>query len=284
MPLLALVAILLAALCHASWNLAAKRAADCRYFVWIYSLIAVVIWLPVVIWVFSATHPVFGAPQYFALIGTAVLHLGYSLSLQAGYRAADLSVVYPVARGLGPVLSFVGAAIFLQEKPGITSITGLLLVITGIVLVTGLLHKGRQLSVSGLSWGVVTGTFIASYTLNDGYAVKVLMLHPLVVDITGNIFRVLVLSPGAINNRDRAFTEIKQYWRPAMMVSVLGTIGYVLVLFAMKIAPVSHIAPARELSMLVGTYLGARVLKEAVTTERVIGAACIVGGVVTLAF
>lgn len=284
MPLLALVAILLAALCHASWNLAAKRAADCRYFVWIYSLIAVVIWLPVVIWVFSATHPVFGAPQYFALIGTAVLHLGYSLSLQAGYRAADLSVVYPVARGLGPVLSFVGAAIFLHEKPGITSITGLLLVITGIVLVTGLLHKGRQLSASGLSWGVVTGTFIASYTLNDGYAVKVLMLHPLVVDITGNIFRVLVLSPGAISNHDRAFTEIKQYWRPAMMVSVLGTIGYVLVLFAMKIAPVSHIAPARELSMLVGTYLGARVLKEAVTAERVIGAACIVGGVVTLAF
>ena len=284
MPLLALCAVLLAAVFHASWNLAAKRAADCKHFVWIYSVIAVIIWLPLAIYIFVITHPVFDTPQRFALIGTAVLHLGYSLSLQAGYRAADLSVVYPVARGSGPVLSFIGAAILLHETPGLTSITGLLLVIAGITLVTGLWHKGKEISASGLSWGIITGTFIAAYTLNDGYAVKVLMLHPLVVDITGNIFRVLVLSPGAINDRLRSFVEFKQYWRPAMIVSVFGTIGYVLVLFAMKVAPISHVAPARELAMLIATYFGARVLKEAVTIERVIGAACIVGGVIALAF
>jgi drug/metabolite transporter (DMT)-like permease len=68
------------------------------------------------------------------------------------------------------------------------------------------------------------------------------------------------------------------------MVSTFGTVGYVLVLFAMKVAPVSHVAPAREVAMLIGTYFGARVLKEAVSIERVIGAACIVGGVVALAF
>ena len=284
MPLIALCAVLLAALMHASWNLAAKRAADCKHFVWIYSVIAVVIWLPVSIWIIVTTHLELDTPQRFALIGTAVLHLGYSLSLQAGYRAADLSVVYPVARGTGPVLSFIGAAIFLHEAPGVTSITGLLLVITGIALVTGLFHKGKTLSASGLSWGFITGSFIAAYTLNDGYAVKILLLNPLVVDITGNVFRVLVLTPSALSDRPRAFTEFKQYWRPAMIVSVFGTIGYVLVLFAMKVAPVSHVAPARELAMLVATYFGMRVLKEAVTIERIIGAACIVGGVVALAF
>ena len=284
MPFLALVAVLLAACMHASWNLAAKHAAGCRHFVWIYSVGAVFIWLPPTLWIIATTHPVFDTAQRFALIGTAILHLGYSLSLQSGYRAADLSIVYPVARGTGPVLSFIGAAIFLHETPGVTSVAGLILVITGIVLVTGLLHQGKKISARGLSWGIVTGTFIAAYTLNDGWAVKTLLIHPLIIDSVGNLFRAIVLSPSALSNRTQLWSEIKQYYRPALMVSTFGTVGYVLVLFAMKVAPVSHVAPAREVAMLIGTYFGARVLKEAVTVERVIGAMCIVGGVVALAF
>jgi drug/metabolite transporter (DMT)-like permease len=68
------------------------------------------------------------------------------------------------------------------------------------------------------------------------------------------------------------------------IVSVLGPLGYILVLFAMQIAPISHVAPARELSTLIGAYFGARVLKEKAAPSRLIGATCIVAGVVSLAF
>lgn len=284
MPPLALCAILLAAITHATWNMAAKRAAHSHHFVWIYSLGSMVLWGPAVAWILIQTQPTFGLWQCVALLGTAFFHLGYSLALQAGYRAADLSVVYPVARGSGPVLSFLGGALLLNEAPGIFAVAGLLLVVLGIVLVTGLLHKHLLSYRTGLYWGLMIGVFIAAYTLNDGWAVKVLLIHPLLVDYTGNVFRVLVLTPKAMSDRARLLPEIKQYIAPALTVSVLGPIGYVLVLFAMKIAPISHVAPARELSTLVGMYFGARLLKENVTPERVLGAVCIVGGVLSLAF
>jgi drug/metabolite transporter (DMT)-like permease len=284
MPPLALCAILLAAITHATWNMAAKRAAHARHFVWMYSLGSVLLWAPVVAWIFVKTKPIFDSWQCLALLGTACFHLGYSLALQAGYRAADLSVVYPIARGSGPVLSFLGGALLLHETPSASAMLGLLLVVMGIVLVTGLLHKHLLTYRTGLYWGLVIGVFIAGYTLNDGWAVKVLLIPPLLIEYTGNVFRVLVLTPKTLADKTPLMPEIKQYFVPALTVSVLGPIGYVLVLYAMKIAPISHIAPARELSTLVGMYFGARLLKENVTPERIVGALCIVSGVLALAF
>ncbi len=284
MPPLAVCAVLLAAITHATWNLAAKRAAHSHHFVWIYSLGSVVLWGPAVAWIVIQTRPTFDSWQCLALLGTAIFHLGYSLALQAGYRAADLSVVYPVARGTGPVLSFIGGAFLLNETPGILALIGLLLVVLGIVLVTGLLHRHLLTLRTGLYWGLTIGVCIATYTLNDGWAVKILLIHPLLVDYSGNVFRLIVLTPRTIAGSDNLIAEIKQYLVPALTVSVLGTIGYVLVLFAMKIAPISHVAPARELATLVGMYFGARMLRERITIERIFGAVCIVGGVISLAF
>lgn len=284
MPPLALCAVLLAAVTHATWNMAAKRAAHARHFVWMYSLGSLIVWGPVVAWILMHAQLTFGLWQCVALLGTACFHLGYSLALQAGYRAADLSVVYPVARGSGPLMSFLGGALLLHETPGVFSLLGLLLVVLGIVLITGLMHKHILTYRTGLYWGLLIGAFIAAYTLNDGWAVKVLLIHPLLIEYTGNLFRVIVLSPKALADRAQLMPEIKQYIAPALTVSLLGPVGYVLVLYAMKIAPISHVAPARELSTLVGVYFGARMLKENVTLERMLGAMCIVGGVFSLAF
>ena len=74
------------------------------------------------------------------------------------------------------------------------------------------------------------------------------------------------------------------YAKPAAVVGILGPLGYILVLFAMRIAPMSHVAPARELSTLVGTYFGSRLLREKAVPARLVGALCIVVGVVSLAF
>lgn len=137
--------------------------------------------------------------------------------------------------------------------------------------------------MSGVLYGLGTGCFIAAYTVNDGWAVKFLMISPVIVDYFGNFVRMLVLAPKAWRRRAEVRKEFPLYRKPALVVSVLGPMGYILVLYAMQLAPISHVAPARELATLVGTFLGARLLKEKAAPSRIAGACCIVAGVISLA-
>ena len=283
MTILALSLVLLAALTHASWNIYAKFAAESRHFVWLFSAGSVLIYGPVVIAVLIVERPVFEARHWLALAATSVLHLLYSLSLQTGYRHSDLSVVYPIARGTGPLLSFIGAGLLLGEAPTAQSVAGLLLIVGGILLVAGLVGHHRRAPGVGVFYGLLTGALIAAYTLNDGWAVKVLLISPFVIDFTGNLFRMVVLAPRAWRDRARVALEARIYRKPVIIVSVLGPLGYILVLFAMRLAPISHVAPARELSTLVGAWFGSRLLREDSGPWRIVGAALIVAGVISLA-
>ena len=283
MPLIALLAVLLAAATHATWNLYAKRAAGSRHFVWLFSTASAILYSPIIAWILITQRPHFEFMHWVALVATAFLHLGYSLMLQAGYRASDLSLVYPLARGSGPLLSFFAAVILLGEPLTWVGVIGVLLVVCGILLVSGMLSEHHKAPRAGIVFGLGTGAFIAAYTINDGWAVKVLLISPFLVEYVGNVFRCAVLGPRAWIDRSRLREEIREYWKPALVVSVLGPIGYVLVLYAMRVAPVSHVAPTRELATLIGTYFGARLLRERAAPSRIIGAACIVLGVISLA-
>ena len=284
MPALALIAVLLAAVTHSTWNLYAKKAAGSRHFVWLYSVGSIVLYLPIIAWIMVYERPHLGTIQYLALTATAVLHTGYSLVLQAGYRTSDLSLVYPIARGSGPLLSFVGATVLLGEQPTVLAGLGLVLIVAGILLVAGLTREPHRAPKAGIFFGLLTGLFIAGYTVNDGWSVKSLALSPFIIDFSGNLIRVLVLTPLALRDLPGVVREARVYAKPAAVVGVLGPLGYILVLFAMRIAPISHVAPARELSTLVGTYFGSRLLREKAVPARLAGAVCIVVGVVSLAF
>jgi drug/metabolite transporter (DMT)-like permease len=280
---LAIAAVLLAALTHATWNLAAKRAAGSRHFVWLYSLGSVVIYAPAVAWVLISQQPQFRLAHWLALLMTGLLHMGYSLILQAGYRVSDLSLVYPLARGTGPLLSFFAATFLLHEPATIVSVLGVLLIVGGILMVSGLTSEPHKAPRAGIALGMLTGVFIAGYTINDGWAVKSLMLSPFIIDFTGNLLRLGMLAPMALKDRAVLMAEAKAYRAPVLIVAVLGPLGYILVLYAMKHAPIGHVAPMRELATLIGTYFGARLLKEQVTPVRLTGALLIVSGVVALA-
>jgi drug/metabolite transporter (DMT)-like permease len=284
MTLFALCLVLLAALTHACWNISAKHAAESRHFVWLFSAGSVIIYGPIVVGVVLVEQPQFGPQHWLALAATSVLHLLYSITLQRGYRHSDLSVVYPIARGTGPLLSFIGAVILLGEAATAQSVLGLVFIVSGILLVAGLVGHHERAPGVGVFYGLLTGVFIAAYTLNDGWAVKVLMISPFVIDLTGNLFRTLVLAPRAWRDRAQVAIEARVYRRPVIIVSVLGPLGYILVLFAMRLAPVSHVAPARELSTLVGAWFGSRLLRESSGPWRIAGAALIVAGVISLAW
>jgi drug/metabolite transporter (DMT)-like permease len=134
-----------------------------------------------------------------------------------------------------------------------------------------------------LLWGVATGTTIALYTITDACAVTRLTVAPLLVEYAGNLFRAIVLSKRSWEQQSTLRLEYSQCWPGAFGIAVLTPVGYVLTLWAMKLAPVSRVAPVREMSMMIGMYFGVRFLKASHIARRLIGSALIAGGVAALA-
>jgi drug/metabolite transporter (DMT)-like permease len=282
LPILAIFLILLAAFAHSTWNFLAKRASSNRHFIWFSSVAETVLLLPLAIWIVADSWPHLGGKAAILLLATGVLHLLYAESLLRGYRAGDLSVVYPLARGTGPLLSFFGAMLVLGERPSVLAGVGAFLVTSGVLMLAAP-SRVQPHQWAAPCWGIATGLTIACYTLVDGYAVKTLVLSPILVEYAGNLFRVIVLSTRAWQRRTSLSTEYRECWKEALGVAVLTPTGYILVLFAMRIAPVSHIAPAREMSMMIGAYLGTRFLGEGQYARRLAGSLLIASGVLALA-
>lgn len=273
-----------AAFAHAAWNFLAKRASHNKNLIWFSSVTEALLFAPVAIWVLTNTWSRLGLKAVAFLFATGVMHLLYSESLLRGYQSGDLTVVYPLARGTGPLLSFVGAVVLLHERPSMVGALGAVLVTLGILLSSGGLAAIRRGGKHAeLFWGVATGCTIACYTLVDGYSVKVLLISPLLVEYAGNFFRTILLLGGAYRRRALLSGEYIQCWKEATGIAILTPVAYILVLYAMRLAPISHIAPVREMSMMVGMYLGARFLSEGQVVRRFIASALIVAGVAALA-
>ena len=291
MPASALALVLAAALLHALWNVAAKKAGGDRHFALICALGVVLLWAPVAAWSGFASAGRWGWTEWGLIVFSALVHVAYFLALLRGYRLADLTVVYPIARGSGPLLSAVGAALLLGESLSPTGAIGVIAVCGGVFLVAGgpgLWRRAQDAAArarlaAGLRWGFVTGALIASYTVIDGYAVKVMLLSPILVDYFGNVFRVPVLVPAALRDRTGFMAALRAQWRHALVVAVFGPLAYILVLYAMTLAPLSHVAPAREVSMLFAALIGGHLLGEGDRVLRLVGAVCIAGGVAALA-
>ena len=282
MPLSALALIVSAAVAHAIWNLLAKCAAKDKHFIWFSSVTEAALFSPLAIWALADSWPRLGLKAAAFLAATGVLHLLYTESLLRGYRIGDFSVVYPLARGTGPLLSFVGAWALLGEHVSMLAVLGALLVSFGILLLSGV-ASGQTVGMAALFWCVATGVIIAGYTLTDAYSVKMLLLSPILVEYAGNFLRMILLSGQAWRERSTLGMEWRLCRKEALGVAVLTPVAYIMVLLAMRIAPVSHVAPAREMSMMIGAYLGARFLSEPHLARRLTASAIIAGGVAALA-
>lgn len=293
MPAHALALVLTAALLHALWNLAAKKWGGGPHFVFTCALGVTVLWLPAVLWVGLDELPRWSPMAWGFVAASAAVHLAYFNCLIAGYRASDLTVVYPVARGSGPLLSALAAVLLLGEHLGVHGALGLAGVVGGILLITmgprligrGVTHdaEAARRSRHGVWWGAATGTLIAGYTVLDGYSVKVLAVSPLMLDYFGNVMRVPLQLPIALRRADSFWPELCRSWRGVLAVAGLGPLAYILVLLAMREAPLSRVAPAREVSMLFAALLGGQLLGEGERGWRIAGAALIGAGVIGLA-
>lgn len=283
---LAIALILAAAVTHAVWNLFAKRAADGGpAFVWLNACVSTVLYLPIAGTAFVLTPPAWSWQVPVALIGSALIHLGYFTLLQRGYRYGDLTVVYPLARGTGPALSVLLAMALFGERPGAVGLLGAAGVVVGIMLI-GFSQKrdgsgGKVLTAVG--YGVATGLVIACYTVWDAWAVGPLAISPFIFDWASGLTRTVVLAPYALRRRDEVRRVWTQHRTAVLAVAVLAPLAYILVLFAYRYAPVSLVAPGRELSIVFGSLLGWLLLRENGASRRIAGAIVVLGGVIALA-
>jgi len=283
LSLLAFSLVLAAAFCHATWNFYVKKINGGAELVWLFSLIACVLYLPAAIYIFIQEAPSFGWIEFAFILGSSVLHIGYFLLLQAGYRNGDLSLVYPTARATGPVLSVSFAVIFLGEAITLQIALGAALIVFGVVSLTGGFSKRASNLKSSLAFGLGSGTFIGAYTVWDAHAVATIMIPPLLLDYASIFIRMIIMTPIAIKRAE----QVKMHWRdhrlPVFVVAALSPLAYILVLYAMTFTPVVYIAPLRESSVLLTVLMGSIILGEGDLKRRLGWAVVILGGVAMLA-
>ena len=290
--------VLLAGLLHALWNIAAKKAGGDARFAFFTALVGLVVWAPVGLWVAWDVLPQWGLMEWGVVVASGLLHVLYFIVLLRGYRRADLTVVYPLARGTGPLLSSLVALLWLGESISFLGALGIAGVVSGVFLIAGGLKliadwrrvdtatdeqlAQQRLRNAGVRYGLLTGLFIASYTVVDGYAVKVLLMSPILVHYLESLVRLVFLTPVVWRDRPTALALWGQQWKYALVVGTVTPISYVLVLFAMQTAPLSLVAPAREVSMLFAALIGGHFLGEGDRWMRLLGAGLIAGGVMML--
>ncbi len=281
---LALVIVLVAALFHASWNFLAKKSMKKMAFIWWFLLIAVIGYLPMFLYLFPRLAV--SSAGWTCIVATGVLHALYFWFMGGAYERGDLSLVYPLSRGSGPLLVPILAIIFLQEQLSSAGIAGIGLVVAGIYFihlksfsVASFIEPFRALRGSATLWALCTGGTIAAYSLVDKVGIG--LVYPPVYIYLMFVISLLLLSPYVLV-KERA--ALKLEWLankgPILIDGVLVLFTYMMILFAFRLSKVSYVVAAREVSIVISAFLGIVWLKERHAPQKIAGAALIALGVV----
>jgi drug/metabolite transporter (DMT)-like permease len=282
----ALALVLTAAFVHATWNLLSKQAADSAgtAFVWLISVTGAVLYAPAVAVAVAIARPRIGLIQAVFLAGTAVLHTVYFRLLQAGYRRADLSVLYPLSRGTGPVLASVVTILALGQQPTALGLAGITLIGAGLISLAA--RRGALRSRDGrlgICLGLATGVLIAAYTVWDAHAVQVLGIPPLLQEWASSMGGAVLLAPLAWAQRAEVAGTWRLHRRQVIGAGILSPLAYILVLVALTFASVISVAPIREVSVIIGVLFGGKLLSEGDLPRRLAGAGLVAAGIVAIA-
>jgi drug/metabolite transporter (DMT)-like permease len=284
---LALGLVLASALVHASWNFLLKKSGGGAGLITAASTLSLVVYAPIVIAALWLQEGYAFEPVHLALMaGSGLIHTVYFLLLDRAYRSGgDLSIVYPLARATGPLLTIVVAVLLLGERPGPTALAGAVLIgVSALVLTGNPFAWHRSDARHAVGFALLTGCMIATYTVWDKVSVATFLIPPLLYDWGANAFRVMALLPIARRQAPGAMARAWSERRGAVVaIALLSPLGYILVLVAMVFTPVSLVAPAREVSILFAALMGAHLLREGDLARRLVAAVGMVLGIAGLA-
>lgn len=283
---LALGIVLVAALCHANWNYLAKKSRNKLAFIWWFLLIAAVVYFPM----FLYFWPQLTITQtgWACIVATGVLHALYFWFMGGAYERGELSLVYPLSRGSGPLFVPILAIAFLQEQLSITGASGITMVVVGIYFIhlnsfsiESMLEPFRAMRGSASIWALCTGGTIAGYSLVDKVGVG--LVYPPAYIYLMFVISLVLLSPYVLIKKGQ---DLKLEWQinrgPILIDGFLVLFTYLMILFAFRLSKVSYVVAAREVSILFSILFGILWLKEEHAHQKFVGALLIALGVVLI--
>lgn len=268
MPLEAVALVLAAAFLHALWNLILARSADTTATIAVASVVGALVALPI-----ALTRWRLDAEAVPWMVVSSALELAYFVLLARAYRVADLSLVYPVARGLAPVFVLAGSVLVLARPTSVEAVLGVLLVAVGVVLVRGIRAPARLVDVAV---AVLLAVLIASYTLVDQQGVAHADPVTYLVGILAIPGLACVAGIAATGGADRIHAAIGPV---AFAGGAAAAAAYGLVLIALGMASAPGVAALRETSIVMATVMAALFLHERVERARWLGSVVVVIGI-----
>jgi drug/metabolite transporter (DMT)-like permease len=269
--------VLLAALLHASWNAMAKSGGTPEFSIASYRLVNALWCLPLLFF-----FPIPLAASWPMLLASTLIHTVYYYTLSRSYRSGDLSQVYPLFRGLAPVLVVLGAALFAGEYLGVGAMLGIGLVSIGLISITFAGGAFGKIPGPALRWGLATSVLIAAYTVADGIGVRA----------AGNPFSYIlwlfVFEPIPIGlwllARDRAGWFGYMRAKPGKITAgaLAAATAYAMVIYAMSVAPMGMVSSLRETSVIFAALIGTLMFREPFGRQRIIAAILVCVGVVLI--
>jgi len=277
LPIEAAALVLVAALLHAAWNAMVKVGHDRLVVLAVANATGVAISL--------ALSPFVSLPlpaSWPFLLGSVGLHTGYYFFLIRAYRVGDLSHVYPMARGLSPMLVALLAAVFAHEIPSPWAVVGVVLACAGIISLAFESGPPWRGDARPVIYALGTAVFIAAYTLMDGMGVR-RAGDPLSYIVWLMLLDgIPIISFTIYVRRYHLVASFGGTWRAGCTTGVMQFAAYALIIWAMSLGAMASVSALRETSVIFAAIIGAVVLKERVGGLRIAAAILVVLGIVLM--
>ena len=283
---IALSIVLVSAFLHAGWNYLLKKSERKIVFIWWFLLMYAIIYLP--IFIFYYTEVSITPTGWLCIVATGIIHGVYFWCIGGAYQRGDLSLVYPLARGSGPLFVPILAVIFIREEISLQGVMGIILIIGGIYCIhlrsfsgSAFLEPFRALRGGASLWALFTGLAIACYSIIDKVGVG--LVYPPVYIYLMLVISWLMITPWIlIRERHWLRTEWQHRKGSIVVVGFLSGFTYLMILFALQISKVSYVAAVREVSIVLSSYYGIVRLGEKHGAQKLLGALLITIGVVAI--
>jgi drug/metabolite transporter (DMT)-like permease len=281
MPIAAIFLLIISASMHALWNLLLKKADN--------KMIAMG-WIVILGGVFSSMLLLFtGMPPrsvWMFIAVSTVIEVIYFILLSTAYSDHDFSLIYPIARGAAPAFLMLWSVLFLHERLTNGGRLGVGMIVCGMIIIgaTSLIqNNGSKLHMKGILLALGVALLISLYTFVDGTAVK--QTPPLPYALT--MFMLVPIPTTIFNIRRYGWTRFASAWNGSratlIFAGILGIVSYLIALYAYTIAPLSYSGAIREVSVVIGAFLGWQFLGEKMGGTRVLGSIVIFVGILVIA-